>query len=80
MICEAKGTAYMQSIFDGHNDTLLRLWQFDDHQGKRFLEGDDGGHIDLPRARQGGLSAAFFAIYPPASQGVSRRQERRCCM
>jgi hypothetical protein len=48
--------------------------------GKRFLEGDDGGHIDLPRARQGGLSAAFFAIYPPASQGVSRRQERRCCM
>jgi membrane dipeptidase len=59
----------MQSIFDGHNDTLLRLWQLDDHHGKRFLEGDNGGHIDLPRARQGGLSAAFFAIYPPASKG-----------
>lgn len=59
----------MQSIFDGHNDTLLRLWQLDDHHGKRFLAGDDGGHIDLPRARQGGLSAAFFAIFPPASKG-----------
>ena len=59
----------MQSIFDGHNDTLLRLWQLDDHRGKRFLEGDDGGHIDLPRARRGGLSAAFFAIFPPASKG-----------
>jgi membrane dipeptidase len=59
----------MQSIFDGHNDTLLRLWQLDDHGGKRFLKGDDGGHIDLPRARKGGLGAAFFAIYPPAAKG-----------
>jgi membrane dipeptidase len=59
----------MQSIFDGHNDTLLRLWQLDDHGGKRFLKGDDGGHIDLSRARKGGLGAAFFAIYPPAAKG-----------
>jgi membrane dipeptidase len=59
----------MQSIFDGHNDTLLRLWQLDDHGGKRFLKGDDGGHIDLPRARKGGLGGAFFAIYPPAAKG-----------
>jgi len=59
----------MQSIFDGHNDTLLRLWQLNDHGGKRFLQGDEGGHIDVPRARKGGLGAAFFAIYPPAAKG-----------
>ncbi len=59
----------MQSIFDGHNDTLLRLWQLDDHHGRRFLEGDDGGHIDLARARKGGLTGGFFAIYPPAAKG-----------
>ena len=59
----------MQIIFDGHNDTLLRLWQLDDHHGKRFLEGDDGGHIDLHRARKGGLGGGFFAVFPPASKG-----------
>ncbi len=55
----------MQSVFDGHNDTLLRLWQAGDHQGRRFLDGDGDSHIDLPRARAGGLAGGFFAIYVP---------------
>ncbi len=55
----------MQPIFDGHNDTLLRLWQAGDREGRRFLDGDGEGHIDLPRARAGGMGGGFFAIYVP---------------
>jgi membrane dipeptidase len=60
----------MQTIFDGHNDTLLRLWLNNDREGKRFLDGDEGGHIDLSRARSGGLAGGFFAIYAPASKEI----------
>ena len=56
----------MQTIFDGHNDTLLRLWRARDFEGRRFLEGDAAGHVDLPRARAGGLAGGFFAVYVPA--------------
>lgn len=59
----------MQNVFDGHNDTLLRLWQNGDHRGRRFLDGDGEGHIDLPRAKAGGLAGGFFAIYVPGSDG-----------
>ena len=53
-------------IFDGHNDTVLRH-----HIAATFGEADDffaantEGHIDLPRARQGGLGGGFFAIFAP---------------
>ena len=55
----------MQTIFDGHNDTLLRLWRAGDREGARFLDGDGEGHIDLPRAREGGLAGGFFAVFAP---------------
>ena len=55
----------MQTIFDGHNDTLLRLWQAGDHDGRGFLEGREGGHVDLKRAREGGLMGGFFAVFTP---------------
>lgn len=60
----------MQPVFDGHNDTLLRLWLNNDREGRRFLDGDEGGHIDLPRARAGGMLGGFFAIYAPANKDV----------
>ncbi|MCY3572713.1 MAG: dipeptidase [Chloroflexi bacterium] len=53
------------SIFDGHNDTLLRFYQNDDVSYSDFLRGMEGGHIDLPRARKGGLAGGFFAIWAP---------------
>ncbi len=46
-------------IFDGHNDTILSLGE----TGRSFFERSDAGHIDLPRARAGGLGGGFFAIY-----------------
>jgi len=46
-------------IFDGHNDTILSLQK----TGRSFLERSESGHIDLPRARAGGLGGGFFAMY-----------------
>ncbi len=51
-------------IFDGHNDTLLSL----DRGERSFFERSDQGHIDLPRARVGGLGGGFFACFTPSRQ------------
>jgi membrane dipeptidase len=54
-------------IFDGHNDVLLRLRRDGGADPvKRFLEGEDVGHIDLPRAKAGGLAGGLCAIYVPS--------------
>src|SRR5947209_4447203 len=45
-------------VFDGHNDMLLRL-----AAGGTFLEQDSTGHLDLPRARRGGLAGGFCAVF-----------------
>ena len=49
----------MLAVFDGHNDTLTR----DDADD--FAGGREGGHIDLPRAKQGGLGGGIFAAFTP---------------
>ncbi|WP_374292917.1 dipeptidase [Paenirhodobacter enshiensis] len=56
-------------VFDGHNDVLLRLWKGGlDGASRRFLDGEEAGHIDLPRARQGGLAGGLCAIYVPSER------------
>lgn len=53
-------------VFDGHNDVLLRLWMSTEPSPeKRFIEGENVGHIDLPRAKKGGLAGGLCAIYVP---------------
>lgn len=53
-------------FFDGHNDTLLRLLEAP-RQDKvsLFVDGYAEAHIDLPRAREGGMVGGFFAMFPP---------------
>ena len=51
-------------VFDGHNDVLSRLLgagAADAAAG--FLSGDGAGHVDLPRAEQGGLAGGCFAVF-----------------
>lgn len=48
-------------IFDGHNDTILSLMR----TGRSFFERSAEGHLDLPRAVEGGLGGGFFAIFVP---------------
>ncbi|WP_347139784.1 membrane dipeptidase [Paracoccus sp. SSK6] len=56
----------MIPVFDGHNDFLQRVVA----QGPEvWLNGDGTGHLDLPRARAGGLVGGFFAIWIPAPHG-----------
>jgi len=50
-------------IFDGHNDTLLKLGSGAGRQGRSFFERSEQGHLDLPRAREGNLGGGLFAIF-----------------
>ena len=52
-------------ILDGHNDTLLHLYLSERGGGRSFFIQSENGHIDLPRARQGGFAGGFFAIFSP---------------
>lgn len=52
-------------VFDGHNDTLLSLYLAERGEGRTFFERSETGHIDLPRAREGGFGGGFFAVFIP---------------
>ncbi len=52
-------------IFIGHNDTLLSLYLPERGEGRSFFTRSDIGHIDLPRAREGGMIGGIFAIFVP---------------
>ncbi|MDQ2831477.1 MAG: dipeptidase, partial [Chloroflexota bacterium] len=57
-------------ILDGHNDTVLKLYlaEHGDGEGRTFFARGSAGHIDLPRARAGGLAGGFCAVFvPPGS-------------
>jgi membrane dipeptidase len=58
-------------VFDGHNDTILSL----EKTGRSFSTRSSEGHIDLPRAREGGLGGGFFAVYihDPAAVAQARQ-------
>jgi membrane dipeptidase len=60
------------AIFDGHNDTLLRLHLAERGQARSFLERSEGGHLDLPRAQEAGLVGGFFAAFSPPGYPVER--------
>jgi len=52
-------------VIDGHNDTLLALHLPAKGKQRNFFARSPHGHIDLPRAQEGGLGAGFFAIFVP---------------
>ena len=53
-------------VFDGHNDTLTQIRNSSPGETRTFLERSDRGHVDLPRARAGGLAGGFCAIFTPS--------------
>jgi membrane dipeptidase len=71
---ETEGTVPTSSkvaIFDGHNDVVQQLAEY--RQGGRdFLARSQNGHLDLPRAQEGGMIGGLFALFAksePAPQG-----------
>jgi membrane dipeptidase len=57
--------AAVPPVFDGHNDTLLSLHSPERGGGRGFFERSARGHLDLPRAREGGFGGGFFAVFVP---------------
>src|SRR5918999_6558351 len=49
-------------VLDGHNDLLYEL-RYNALSLEAFFAGRPDGHLDLPRARQGGLCGGLFAVY-----------------
>jgi membrane dipeptidase len=60
-------------VFDGHNDTLVELYAPEEGPPRSFFERGETGHIDLPRAQEGGLIGGIFAIFTPAPEGSPER-------
>jgi membrane dipeptidase len=58
-------TTHTIPVIVGHQDTLLNLYLPERGKGRSFFARSDEGHIDLPRAREGGLAGGFFAIFVP---------------
>lgn len=52
----------MLGIFDGHNDSVQRLQEYRP-DGIDFLARSTDGHLDLPRAIDGGLVGGLFAMF-----------------
>ena len=53
------------AIFDGHNDAAQHLVEYREG-GRDFLVRSEEGHLDLPRAREGGMVGGLFAMYAKA--------------
>src|SRR5579863_5202706 len=65
---------------DSHIDTVQRLLVMGEDLGKRW----DVGHVDIPRLREGGTHAPFFAlwvpVYFPGAEAVRRTLDLRDAM
>jgi membrane dipeptidase len=60
-------------IFDCHNDALLRLYRRGGTDGPwAFLMGEEKGHLDLPKATQGGFAGGLFAVFVPSARRSDR--------
>ena len=60
----------MPQVFDGHNDALTCEDQEDLATGRR------GGHLDLPRMREGGMRGGIFAVFTPSPEEHSGRRSK----
>ncbi len=62
-------------ILDGHNDVLLHLYIFERGKGRSFFVRSEHGHLDLPRAREGGFAGGFFAVFVPPDPSLPTSAE-----
>jgi membrane dipeptidase len=55
-------------VFDGHNDTLLKL-EIDELKGTKrsFFDRSETGHLDLVRAQEAGFAGGLFAMFVPSN-------------
>lgn len=55
-------------VFDGHNDTLLKL-EIEAIRGteRSFFDRSDNGHLDFVRAQEAGFAGGLFAMFVPSN-------------
>jgi membrane dipeptidase len=79
---EKKAAAIHQSVLtiDSHNDTPLRMMQKGFDMSVRHDARKEYTKIDFPRMQEGGLDAAFFAVFvsqgPRTSEGNEKVRQR----
>jgi len=59
-------------VFDGHNDVLLSVYGWPRTEARSLFARGEKGHLDLPRAREGGFAGGFFAVWVPADPAARR--------
>ncbi|WP_075183100.1 dipeptidase [Pantoea sp. 1.19] len=64
----------LPTLFDGHNDLLLRLWIAEGDPLPALFSGRDRGHLDYPRMRAGGFAGGLFAVFVPPPEWVARQR------
>src|SRR5215475_5949502 len=52
-------------VIDGHNDVLLSVYRAEEGKERSFFTRSEEGHLDLPRAHEGGFAGGFFAVFIP---------------
>ena len=67
-------SAAMPWVFDGHNDTILRVLR-GQVSATDVAEGLPDGHIDAKRAQEGRFGGGFFAIFAPSPGNKADRYE-----
>jgi membrane dipeptidase len=72
-VTSTPGVSDRLPILDGHNDALLALVR-DPERPKSLLERSTRGHLDLPRALEGGFAGGFFAIFTPSGRAHGPRR------
>ncbi len=53
-------------VFDGHNDTVLKIAAAKTARDRLWLQGQGAGHLDLPRMQAAGFAGGLFAVYIPS--------------
>jgi membrane dipeptidase len=57
-------------VMDGHVHVMTRQLLQNLDIGQRYKD----GHVDLPRAREGGIDAMFFSVYTPEAYYPARHE------
>lgn len=67
----------LMPVFDGHNDVLFRLYRSGRQEEHLFFSRNAHGHLDMPRALEGGFGGGFFAVFVPSApdEGVPNIDE-----
>jgi len=63
-------------IFDGHNDILNKITNSENPSNTKAFLKEGRGHLDFPRAIQGGMVGGFFSVYTSNPSSLPSAKDR----